>query len=414
MTSAAQRLAQLARGARTRAALALEEWRDSTAEWGSRVARWRGHQRQAGASSAAGQTGPAQGRRGEPPPVGAGLWANAAMMRLHVRYEEAVARFDDKFNARWDRLGEQLESRRAELRRRWSGRGGAEGSRGGQATASTPGSATASASPSGPPLDTAAMLLVGVGAGGALQGFPWCLLLAVWGVGRGAARFVVQRVDADDVVGLFRWAPDRLRQRRVELFARLKNEIVTARALRAGDLRYADLSWVDRTGNRAAMDPRLDYTPEALFQDAMSSIAVHTRVREALGEGVRPEAEPDKVVYRIHEGIAEVYLGWQVVGTRGTAEVQVKSTASIVDFIYVFPLCTDRYGLRSAGFVIRPHGNWSMDCKDLPYDLKQPFGGEAKGRMFRHREGVFEWDYQVREFRHGYEDHPRKNRKSWW
>lgn len=266
------------------------------------------------------------------------------------------------------------------------------------------------------PFDTTAMVLLGTGAGTAMQGC-WKIgsLLTLWGLARATRRFVVHKVDNNDMAGLFRWIPAKLCERRGELFAQLKREIHAARALRAGDKSFIEATARARPGGHA-MDSRYDHTPETLFAEAMTSVAVHPRVQDALGSGVHPVAEPDKVVYRMHEGISEVFLGWEVAGALGAAEVQVKATASLVDFIYVFPQTGDKYGLRKPGFVIRPQGNWSMDCSELPKDMKQPFGSGSgdDGRLYRNREGVFEYDYEVRDFRHGYENHPRKRAKEWW
>jgi len=320
--------------------------------------------------------------------------ANARLERLQEGWRGANRSFDAWFNDSWARARARLWGEGQHLARLLRPR--------------------TSRTSAGPPADTAAMVLLGTGVGSALQGCPKAgAALAAWGLARVALRFVVQRVDADDAAGLFRWAPAWLRREQGELFARLKREVHVARALRAGDPQYTQASFRSRPDG-AAMDSRHDHTPESLFGDAMASVAAHPRVRELLGPGVRAVAEPDKVVYRIHEDIAEVYLGWQVAGSAGSAEVQVKSTACIVDFIYVFPQTADRYGFRRPGFVIRPQGNWSLDCSELPRDMKQPFGGSHEGKLFRNREGVFEYDYEVRDFRHGYEDHPRKHRQPWW
>lgn len=378
-----------ARGARTRAVLFLEEWQDRLSEWRERAALPGQRMRQAD-------------------PAGAATSMNAAMESmhrgLHRRGQDAIVAFDDEFNRRWYIAVPTLRGHAVRLWQRLGGTGMGRKAEG-----------------DGPPLDMVAMALVGLGVGGATQGYPWLALLTLWGASRGVSRFTVQRLDADDMVGLFRFTPSSLLpplERRVEIFGRLKRELEVARGLRAGNMDYADMSWIGSKGTYTAMHPELDYTPESLFADAMRSVAEHPRVQQLLGEDVQPEAEPDKVVYRIHEGIAEVYLGWQVVGTHGTAEVQVKATASIVDFIYVFPRAGNRYEMTaSGGFVIRPQGTWSMDCSDLPSDQKRPFGGEASGRLHRNREGTFEWDWSVREFRHGYEAdiHPRsKKRTSWW
>lgn len=388
----AQRLAALARLARRRAALRADEWRDQASEYRGRAAAlWRRRlvlQRR--------WTSWRQGW--------SGLSTNEAIRRCHAAWLHGIERFDEWFNAHFFRV---LAAARQRLRDVRDGESPAAAwakspSRGGQG-----------------PFDLTAGLLVGAGAGAAMQGYTFPLVLVVWGVVRGLCRFVVQRLDADDVQGLFRFVPGMPMQRKAELFERWKHEVHTFRSLRSGDLKYADMSWIDRKGGDSrAMDPDFDYTPEELFDDAMTSLASHPRVRELLGDNIRPQSEPDKVVYRKHEGIAEVYLGWPVEGDIGVAEVQVKASASIVDFIYVFPQTSSKYGLRAPAFVIRPNGNWSMDCSELPRGQKQPFGAEGdSGRLLPNRKGIFEYDYTVRAFRHGYEDHPRKKAQQasrWW
>jgi len=370
------------RGARTRAELACSEWRDRASDWRYQLrARQRQWQRQW------------QEAR---PTERASFRLNGSLDRAHARWREANQRFDKEFNARWAALESGLRQSAGSARRRL------------QAQIPTQKQSQNSA---GPPLDTTAMVLLGVGVGSAIQG---CVkagtVFALWGLARGAHRFVVQKVDSNDMAGLFRWAPARLRERRAELFARLKREIHVARAIRAGDPAYFNDSFSRREGGQA-MDARFDYTPERLFADAMASAAAHPRVQELLGPEVRAAAEPDKVVYRVHEGIAEVFLGWEIVGRLGRAEVQVKATASIVDFIYIFPQTGDRFGFIKPGFVIRPRGTWSLDCSELPHDLKQPFG-ERGDRRFHHRTGIFDYDYEVRDFRHGREG--KQQRRAWW
>ncbi|CAE8736005.1 unnamed protein product [Polarella glacialis] len=247
-------------------------------------------------------------------------------------------------------------------------------------------------------MDTAAMTLIGAGVGSSLQGLQGpAFFLGLWGLLRAGRRFVVLCVDTEDTNRLFRFAPQRIKNQRGELFVLLANEVHAIRRMRAGDLKY--LTKPRSEAWHRAMDESNDYTAETLFEDTMVSIAEHPRVHEWVGTSVRVKAAPDKVVSRIHEGIAEVFLGWEVEGSLGTAEVQVKATGSIVDVIYVFPQGRDHYGLRPGGFVIRPKGNtWSQDCGELPKDMKQPFGKQT-GRILRNREGIFEYDYEVRAFR---------------
>ncbi|CAK0844593.1 unnamed protein product [Prorocentrum cordatum] len=349
----------------------MEEWRDLAEEWrqgcswpsAASASRWCERQR---------------GRwRHEVRPS---LDLNAFCERTHERWRGANRRFDDWFNAGWFKLVADLRQHWKEVQERKAG------------------------SP-GPAADTTAMVLLGAGVGSALHGLTGAgTVLSAWGVCRACRRYVVQKVDDGDVEALFRWAPERIRRRRGELFGRMRAEVDSFRRLRMGDLRFIHKEWANTDEKRRAMDdPTLDHTPESLFETA--SVAGHPRVRDAIGPGVRVESEPDKVVYRIHEGIAEVYLGWHVLGSSGKAEVQVKATGSIVDFIYVFPLVTNRYGIKDPGFVIRPKGTWSMDTKDLPRDAKQPFGAEGdSGRLKMNRQGIFEYDWEVRDFRHGKEN----------
>lgn len=343
-------------------------------------------------------------------PQAAASAAGAGYNRLRMRYDEAIETFDDWFNARFYELCDHLEERRkqalnGELWQRMQ-----------EKMREKTGSSSSSSPPKpGPPFDFSAMALIGAGAGAALQGHPGFVLLSVIGTTRGLRRFVVQRVDANDMQGLFAWSPRKVDLgRQVQVFGQLKQEIETFRAIRRGDVRLLEAAFAERRGRggQQAMDPSWDYTPESLFDDVMDSIASHERVKGVLGPDVRPEAMPEKVVFRIVEGISEVFLSWPVVGRHGSAEIQVKATACIVDFIYVFPNSADRYGFVPPGFVIRPSGNWHMDVSEMPKNQKQPFGGGKSGRILHNREGVFEWDWDVRDFRHGFEDHPRRKRWS--
>merc|ERR1712178_184413 len=106
----------------------------------------------------------------------------------------------------------------------------------------------------------------------------------------------------------------------------------------------------------------------------MTSVAKHPRVLEVLGGDIKHVNEPDKVVYRVVEGIAEVCLAWRIVGSKAEAEIQVKSTARLLDYIYVFPKPTGRYQMMPPGFVIRPQGDWSQNADELPRYMKRPFG----------------------------------------
>eukprot|EP00913_Durusdinium_trenchii_P035182 g32913.t1 len=168
--------------------------------------------------------------------------------------------------------------------------------------------------PAGTPVDAGALALVGAGIGSAVHGFyGYSFGFCIWAV---------------------------------------------LRSLR-------NLQYIGRVGDKdweQAHDADLDHSPETLFDLAMSALAAHPRVHEWLGTRVRPMAEPEHVLYRLHEGVTETFLAWQVKGELGEAEVQVKSTGSIVDFIYVFPEGRDHYGLQPPGFVIRPNGDtWSQD-----------------------------------------------------
>lgn len=349
----------------------------------------------------------------------------------HLRFREANRRFDDRFNETWDRLVDnlmnlakklrddpalltrrfsRLQRHVQQLRRRLLGVPEAPS----EDTAEKPTAAAGKALTS-PPCDAVALGMMGAAAGSVLQGFlgPG-VLLGGWGLARACRRFVVLCIDTEDPNRLFRWAPSSLQKQKAELFVQLHHELHAMRRIRAGDLKY-----MTRPGDRAweqGMDARYDHTPVTLFEESMTAIAVHPRVQEWVGETVLAKTEPDKVVYRIHEGISEVFLGWDIKGELGLAEVQVKATGSIVDFIYIFPQGRDHYGLKPVGFVIRPTGDaWSQDADTLPKDLKKPFGA-SNGRIVRNREGIFDWDYEVKEFRHGYEgeNHPRAQAYRRW
>ena len=81
---------------------------------------------------------------------------------------------------------------------------------------------------------------------------------------------------------------------------RLHFELNAMRQIRAGNLHYIgrrgekDWDWVH--------DPKNDHGPETLFDLAMEAVANHPRVHEWVGTKVLPKAEPDKAVYRMHEG----------------------------------------------------------------------------------------------------------------
>eukprot|EP00931_Biecheleriopsis_adriatica_P104696 TRINITY_DN79331_c0_g1_i1.p1 TRINITY_DN79331_c0_g1~~TRINITY_DN79331_c0_g1_i1.p1 ORF type:complete len:476 (-),score=105.65 TRINITY_DN79331_c0_g1_i1:22-1449(-) len=402
------------RRARRRASLAADEFRDLAAERRQLLqARFRKCQQDIHALR--------------------GSSASDLLEGLHMQFVEANRRFDDRFNDAFDRRVERLSRllrqvkrhgpaelwqqsparvqllqllRQLSWLRQYTGNPRHASAKGGQEE--KPNSSERQASSYGPPVDTGAMLLMGAGAGTVIQGFAGPgIFLTCWGLGRSARRFVVLCIDTEDPNRLFRFAPASVKERKAEIFVQLHHELHAMRRIRAGDLNYiakkGDKVWQE------GMDASFDHNPESLFDLAMDSIAAHPRVHEWVGKTVNPRADPDKVVYRVHEGIAEVFLGWEVQGELGIAEVQVKATGSIVDFIYIFPQGRDHYGLKPGGFVIRPNGSsWSKDTSELPKDLKQPFG-KHNGRVIRNREGIFEYDYEVREFRHGYEgeNHPR-------
>ena len=58
--------------------------------------------------------------------------------------------------------------------------------------------------------------------------------------------------------------------------------------------------WAPRISK--SKDPKNDHGPETLFDLAMEAVANHPRVHEWVGTKVLPKAEPDKAVYRMHEG----------------------------------------------------------------------------------------------------------------
>ncbi|CAE8596648.1 unnamed protein product [Polarella glacialis] len=365
-----------------------------------------------------------------------GLSQSEKIDKAKLHFKEANLQFDERFNDRYYRLVASLQRQVRQVRQGGAGGGSASEiwklsaarlqllqlqrsclrfcglaekreppkEKNGKTTSGAAEKEATSAAPtptqlhSGPWMDTAAMTLIGAGVGSSLQGLQGpAFFLGLWGLLRAGRRFVVLCVDTEDTNRLFRFAPQRIKNQRGELFVLLANEVHAIRRMRAGDLKY--LTKPRSEAWHRAMDESNDYTAETLFEDTMVSIAEHPRVHEWVGTSVRVKAAPDKVVSRIHEGIAEVFLGWEVEGSLGTAEVQVKATGSIVDVIYVFPQGRDHYGLRPGGFVIRPKGNtWSQDCGELPKDMKQPFGKQT-GRILRNREGIFEYDYEVRAFR---------------
>ncbi|CAE7034523.1 unnamed protein product [Symbiodinium natans] len=357
------------------------------------------------------------------------LPASDLMDLLWSRWTQANRQFDDRFNAWFDRSVAAATSAARQVRDgsaqelwhksqlrlrllRWreslvQGSGPAKEGQGQEQGAVPQASAR--------PVDTGVLVLLGAGAGCAGHGLVGpTLALSAWAALRVGRRFVVQCLDAEDANRLFRYAPASLQCRKGELFARMHHELHVMRRIRAGDVRYmgrpGDVAW------EAALDPRNDHTPASLFDLAMQSVAAHSRVREWVGETVRAVAEPDKVVYRMHEGITEVYLGWNVRGQLGEAEVQVKASGSVVDFIYIFPQGRDHYGLQPDGFVIRPNGDsWSQNTSDLPRFHKQPFGKHG-GKLYLNREGIFDFDYEVGEFRSGYEgeNHPRARAYRRW
>lgn len=314
--------------------------------------------------------------------------------RQHCRWRVANDRFDDWFNAQWPIWKAQFLQSPLLLK------------------------ATSEAKKTRAPFDIPAMLLVGTGIGTVAQGWYVGILLTIWGSVRGITRFVVQKVDAEDREGLFRWAPAPFLEhmqwgpaKRAEIFNRLQHEVHVSRKRQEGDPNYQMYN-EPGTPRHKAMDPLNDYTPEQLFEDAMTSVAVHPRVLEAIGGDVTEVHEPDKVVYRVFEGIAEVYLGWRIVGPGAGAEIQVKATACLLDFIYVFPEPGNKYRLTPESFVIRPNGgSWSQNQADLHRYQKSPFGKEGDAdKLYPNRSGVFEYDWSIRDFKHGKEDRFSKGR----
>eukprot|EP00927_Polykrikos_kofoidii_P059557 TRINITY_DN54706_c0_g1_i1.p1 TRINITY_DN54706_c0_g1~~TRINITY_DN54706_c0_g1_i1.p1 ORF type:complete len:432 (+),score=57.90 TRINITY_DN54706_c0_g1_i1:76-1296(+) len=344
-----------ARRFRVRATLTCHEWRDSAAEWRSSDLKLD-------------RVLPA---------------VKTCLERAHSRCRQASASFDERFNRSWAQGVDASRDRWAKLKDGLQADGGnAEKT----------------------PLDLPATLIMGAGVGGAWEGY-YVIGAVVFscGVSRAVCRFVTQRVDADDVEGLFRWVPSRWCQHKKDIFARLKAEVIMGRRLYNNPLLCNPKRYDDEAARRA-LDPNFDYTPEQVFDVAMKAITVHPRVREAIGGEVRDVVEPDKVIYRKFEGLTEIALGWEVVGEAGGAEIQVSSSGSILDFIYVFPKATDRYGLTPESFVIRPEGSWSQNSSEKHRYMKQPFGKKGdRERLFHHREGIYEWDYSVGEFRHGAE-----------
>lgn len=314
----------------------------------------------------------------------------------HLQYRWRVEndRFDDWFNAKWPTWQAELRRRCREAR-----------------TDMREGRRFPLPNTIERPVDVPTLILVGSGVGVAAQGVPSLgVLLALSGVVRSARNFAIQKVDAKDMDGFFRWAPASLGEaRRQEIWNKLRFQINIRRDLREADS-YASSSqfFGQGTYHHAAMDPLNDYTPEKLFEDAMTSVARHQRVIETLGADVRVASEPDKVIYRIVEGVAEVYLAWRVAGQEAGAEIQVKATACLVDYIYVFPEPVGRYQVAPQSFVIRPKGSWSGNTDDLPRYQKSPFaqkGQDDSGKLYPNRSGVFQMDWSVRDFKHSKEEY---------
>lgn len=359
---------QRIRRARIRAELTREEWIDRATEWRESMSQMSAQQALQNFS------------------------LNDLLERWHARLKSSNVDFDTWFNAQWPLFQQRARKRAEDIKKRLN-----EGDAG-------PAS-----------LDLPAAVLIGVGIGSVTQGFllPG-VVLTCCGAARSLGRYAVGRVDNCDVDALFRYAPEKFRKRRVELFNRLANEISAFRKYKtfADFARDHDLHNLDHHEQRA-MDPKHDYTPEKLYDDAMKVAIAHPRVVAELGSDIEAQAEPDKVVYRIHEGITEIFLGWRVAGSKNEAEVQVKSTACLLDFVYIFPESTGKYGMKPDGFCIRPADpEWSQNEKDWSKYQKKPFGAH-NGKVYTNREGVFDYDYEVREFRHGWEEGKAKYAKKW-
>lgn len=201
-------------------------------------------------------------------------------------------------------------------------------------------------------------ILVGVGLGTLTSGFYIeGALFSVFGFGLFFKRWSVHCIDTQDPEALFRWLPRSLQKYRARIFTRLHNEVHDARRIRAGNP-FLDLSWTE--GRQAANT----VNAEKLFDEAMRSISLHPRVREVIGEDVRPVAEPSQVVSRVQSGVEEVFMSWRITGCRGDAEAQLKSRAALLDFIYIFPR-ESRHGRGASSFVIRSHGAQSMNVDDV-------------------------------------------------
>jgi len=358
-----------------------------------------------------------------------------AVERMWDEMLAANRRFDERFNAAFFRTLDALIARGKEMQRRGMSEGLAEvwqhsqvrlqlrkvsqmlGIHWKSQDSSSPSSAKKHGrSKADPWLDAGVITLAGISVGSAMHGFHfYSFLFSIWGCLRSLRRFVVLCLDTEDARRLFQYAPADWKKRQVELFNWLHFELNAMRQIRAGNLHY-----IGRSGEKDwdwVHDPKNDHGPETLFDLTMEAVAKHQRVHEWVGETVLPKAEPEKVVYRMNEGIAETFLGWTVKGELGEAEVQVKSIGSMVDFIYIFPQGRDHYGLVPPGFVIRPNGDtWSKDETELPNDMKKPFGKHGDGTIFQ-REGIFDWDYKIGAFRTGLErdkDHPREKAYKRW
>jgi len=253
------------------------------------------------------------------------------------------------------------------------------------------------------PVDPVVTGLIGCGTGCILISSPYLgAALLFWAAVRTARRHVVMCIDTGTAESLFRWAPESLQRHKLNIINHLRNEVASARGLSSGDAKYVDLSHLDHGADPMASKPSLDYTPEELWKDAMNSLTSHEYVREVIGEQVRALDEPANVLYRIVQGMPEVYMSWNIAGEKLQAEIQVKAFGPVVDFIYVFPRSQGRYEFDRKGFVIRPKGAWYMNYGEMPGAQDRPDGPLKKGfKPFGERKGAFEdnSDFFVRNFR---------------
>lgn len=298
------------------------------------------------------------------------------MERADAKQREVIARFDDWFNAKYARMSHAV----------------------------TNSSKAATTKASRKTMDPVVTGLVGCGTGAALMDMPYVASgVLLWAALRTLRRYVVMCVETGTTESLFRWAPEGLQRHKLFIINHLHNEVASAKGILSGEKKYRDLSHLDDGYIPEPSKPKLDLTPEELWKDAMNAICTHEYVKQVMGEQVRAIDEPAHILYRIVQGMPEIYMSWNIAGEKCKAEIQVKAFGPVVDFIYVFPRGTSRYDLDMKGFVIRPKGTWYMNYDSMPGAGDRPDGPLNKGfGPFGERKGAFEQgasDFHMRTFR---------------